>query len=348
MKLKAERFRDRAAFGAALEDSHPDGPPTAPVPVALPSVAAVSAPLNLDGATQAGEREAARVSGDQVKLDLGARLWANASWIAFGQLLSAWAIELSQGGERSLPCESKLKKTDQGARVSEQVRAELPSHRHANTVGTCTFHTVVWPEFLFGDLEASERHSAELVAYCAERKVEQIRLAGALCHACARAMRKPTVENVAAIRAAIDAYHRSGARIYDSVFISQLVEALLTAGDVTGAEAALQEGFIFVEQSGERFWLAELHRVGGRIALNRPEPDRARAEACFLQAIEIARGQEARLLELRTATDLARLWRDAGSPKDPRALLEPILAAIEGGETTRDVRNARALLAELV
>jgi hypothetical protein len=119
MKLKAERFRDRAAFGAALEDSHPDGPPTAPVPVALPSVAAVSAPLNLDGATQAGEREAARVSGDQVNLDLGARLWANASWIAFGQLLSAWAIELSQGGESSLPCESKLKKLllgDFGAR----------------------------------------------------------------------------------------------------------------------------------------------------------------------------------------------------------------------------------------
>jgi hypothetical protein len=52
------------------------------------------------------------------------------------------------------------------------------------------------------------------------------------------------------------------------------------------------------------------------------------------------------MLELRAATDLARLWREAGAPNDPRALLEPILAAIEGGETTRDVRNARALLAE--
>ena len=105
--------------------------------------------------------------------------------------------------------------------------------------------------------------------------------------------------------------------------------------------------FAFVEQSGERFWLADLHRVEGQIALKRPEPDRARAEACFLKAIEIARSQEARMLELRAATDLARLWRDAGSPNDPRALLEPILAQIEGGETTRDVRNARALLAEI-
>jgi len=48
-----------------------------------------------------------------------------------------------------------------------------------------------------------------------------------------------------------------------------------------------------------------------------------------------------------TANDLGRLWRETGSPNDPRALLEPILAAIEGGEATRDVRSARALLAEI-
>ena len=119
------------------------------------------------------------------------------------------------------------------------------------------------------------------------------------------------------------------------------------AGDVTGAESALREAFAFVEQSGERYWLANMHRVEGRITLARPEPDRARAEACLLRAIEIARNQEARLLELRAATDLARLWRDTGSPNDPRALLQPILAAIEGGEDTRDVRNARALLGEV-
>ena len=44
---------------------------------------------------------------------------------------------------------------------------------------------------------------------------------------------------------------------------------------------------------------------------------------------------------MRAPADLARLWRDTGSPNDPRALLEPILAAIEGGENTWDVRNAR-------
>jgi predicted ATPase len=91
-----------------------------------------------------------------------------------------------------------------------------------------------------------------------------------------------------------------------------------------------------------------MHRLCGHVALQRPEPDRPSAEACFVKAIEVARHQDARLLELRAATDLARLWRDTRADRDPRALLEPILATIEGGETTRDVRHARALLAELV
>jgi predicted ATPase len=169
----------------------------------------------------------------------------------------------------------------------------------------------------------------------------------AILHANSRAMSEPTQENIAAVRAAIDAHHRSGGHVGDSCFICRLAEALLAAGDVTGAASELQAGFVFIEQSGERFWLADLHRVEGRIALKRPEPDRVGAEACFIQAIDTARSQAARMLELRAATDLARLWRDTGSPNDSRALLEPILAAIEGGEATRDVRNARALLAEI-
>jgi predicted ATPase len=87
--------------------------------------------------------------------------------------------------------------------------------------------------------------------------------------------------------------------------------------------------------------------LSGQLALKRPDPDWRGAEACFVKAIEVARRQEACLLELRAATDLARLWRDTKPDSDPGALLAPILAKIEGGETTRDVSAARALLAEL-
>src|SRR5229473_6702852 len=161
-------------------------------------------------------------------------------------------------------------------------------------------------------------------------------------------MREPVERNIAGLRASLVALRRSGGNAGSSIIICHLAEALLKAGDLEGAKAALEDGFAFVERSGERYWLADLHRLSGHLALKRREPDRLCADACFKKAIEIARGQEARLLELRATVDLAQLWRDTGSDSDPRAMLGPVLATIEGGETTRDVRNARALLAGLV
>ena len=64
--------------------------------------------------------------------------------------------------------------------------------------------------------------------------------------------------------------------------------------------------------------------------------------------IETARHQEARLHELRAATELARLGRRNATSRDRRLMLEPILDVIEGGEERRDVRDARALLLDLV
>ena len=242
---------------------------------------------------------------------------------------------------------SSLGLHDQAARVRELVRTELPDHKVPGTIALFMQLALAWPELMYGDFAAAERYAAEHVAFCVERKVEQFRLWGANYQAGARAMREPTEENVAALRGAIAANNRSGGYFSDSIFKSYLAETLLMRGEVADAEAALHDAFAFVERSGERFWLADLYRVEGQIALRRPEPDRERAEACFLKAIEVAHGQEARMLELRAATDLARLSRQVGAHNDPRALLEPILAEIEGGETTRDVRNARALLAEM-
>jgi predicted ATPase len=157
-------------------------------------------------------------------------------------------------------------------------------------------------------------------------------------------MREPNEAGTAALRAAFDHMRLAGGSTGSSMILCHPAEVALQAGDVERAEADLTQGFAFVAQSGERFWLAELHRLSGQLALRQAEPDRVRAEACFRKAIEVARSQQGRLLELRAANDLARLWRDGKSNNDLRALLEPILLAIEGGVTSPDVRNARALL----
>jgi class 3 adenylate cyclase/predicted ATPase len=237
---------------------------------------------------------------------------------------------------------------DSAARLRDQVLAETSRHGHATTVASATFCVLTWPELVLHELPELERDSERLAAFCTEKKVEQIRLLASLHQAYARAMREPIAANIEILRAALEALRKSGGTTGNSITLSNLAEALLVAGDLDGAEAVLRDGFDFVDQSGERYWLADLHRLSGQVALRRERPDRARAEACFREAIEVARSQDARLLELRAATDLARLWQDTRTAVEIRALIEPALATIEGGETAPDVRNARELLAQLL
>ena len=74
----------------------------------------------------------------------------------------------------------------------------------------------------------------------------------------------------------------------------------------------------------------------------------AEAEACFLKALDIARKQQAKSLELRAATSLARLWQQQGKKAEARALLAPVYQWFTEGFDTADLRDAKALLEELL
>jgi hypothetical protein len=75
--------------------------------------------------------------------------------------------------------------------------------------------------------------------------------------------------------------------------------------------------------------------------------DRDAAEAAFGEAIEVSRGQQARLLELRAATSMTRLWRDQGKREEARDLLAPIYGWFTEGFETRDLKEAKGLFDEL-
>lgn len=80
------------------------------------------------------------------------------------------------------------------------------------------------------------------------------------------------------------------------------------------------------------------------------QPHLARAdhsEACFRQALDLARSREARWFELRAATRLARLWQREGKREEARELLAPVYAWFTEGFDTRDLKEAKALLDEL-
>jgi predicted ATPase len=83
------------------------------------------------------------------------------------------------------------------------------------------------------------------------------------------------------------------------------------------------------------------------VLLRQPGTPPAEAEACFQQALDVARRQEAKALELRAAMSLTRLWQQQGKRDQARALLAPIYGWFTEGFDTADLQVAKALLEAL-
>ncbi|OKO70101.1 adenylate/guanylate cyclase domain-containing protein [Bradyrhizobium sp. NAS96.2] len=126
-----------------------------------------------------------------------------------------------------------------------------------------------------------------------------------------------------------------------------LAAACLRAGRANDALAAVTEALAYLKRSEERVLDAQVHRCYGDVLLAQSDRNAAEAEGSYHHALEIARGQNARLLELRAASSLARLWRDQGKHGKARDLLAPVYGWFTEGFDTLDLKQAKALLDEL-
>jgi predicted ATPase len=110
---------------------------------------------------------------------------------------------------------------------------------------------------------------------------------------------------------------------------------------------ALVEAHTLPEQQEERWWEAEIYRLRGVLLLRQPGTPQAEAEACLQRALDVARHQEAKSLELRAAMSLSRLWQQQGKQAEARALLAPAYGWFTEGFDTTDLQEARGLLEQL-
>ena len=106
---------------------------------------------------------------------------------------------------------------------------------------------------------------------------------------------------------------------------------------------ALDEAYALVEQHEERFWEAEVCRLRGVLLLRQPGTPQAEAEACFQQALDVARRQEAKSLELRAALSLSRLWQQQGKRAEARELLAPVYGWFTEGFDTADLQRRQGV-----
>jgi predicted ATPase len=109
----------------------------------------------------------------------------------------------------------------------------------------------------------------------------------------------------------------------------------------------LEEALALTGQDASVIWEAEIHRLKGALLLARSTEHQVEAEACFHEALAIARHQQAKSLELRAAMSLARLWQQQGKGDAARELLAPVYGWFTEGFDTADLQEAKALLAAL-
>ena len=135
-------------------------------------------------------------------------------------------------------------------------------------------------------------------------------------------------------------------RIPTSLFYLARAEAELRQFDA--AWCSISEAMTAVETTNERWFEADILRMAGEIALKSPDADAVKAETYFDRALAVARPQQAKSWELRASMSLARLWRDQGKTQQARELLAPVYGWFTEGFDTRDLKEAKALLEELV
>ena len=126
-----------------------------------------------------------------------------------------------------------------------------------------------------------------------------------------------------------------------------LAEVADHLGHPEEALQALAEAHTLVEQREEHFWEAEVCRLQGVLLLRQPGTPQEEAETWLRRALDVARRQEAKSLELRAAMSLSRLWQQQGKRAEACELLAPIYSWFTEGFDTADLQDAKALLAEL-
>jgi predicted ATPase len=219
--------------------------------------------------------------------------------------------------------------------------AEALSHPHTSTLAAffaSTFHQLMrqWPQC---------QAEAERALGLAGRGQFPFWQAGCtMLRGSALAQQGRVEEGIAALQEGLAGWEATGTQLALPYFRARLAEACLITREREEGLEALNQSFFHTE---EVWWYAEQYRLRAELFLLAPGHD-AEAEALLRQALEVARSQKSKSLELRAAMSLARLLQKEGRAAEGRDLLAECYAWFTEGLDTPDLQEARELLEELI
>jgi class 3 adenylate cyclase len=197
------------------------------------------------------------------------------------------------------------------------------------------------------DVHSAVAWTEHLLTLCREQDFA-LWMAGGLClRGGASTLQGQWEVGIAQLRQGLADWRSTGSEIWTPYFLTLLAEAYLHAGQVSAGLAAITEALAGTHRTGEHWWDAELYRLQGEGLQRQNVADDPRIETCFWHALIVARQQQAKSLELRAATSLARLWQRQGKRTEAWDLLAPVCRWFTEGFDTADLQEAKALLETL-
>src|SRR5215510_7742416 len=186
-----------------------------------------------------------------------------------------------------------------------------------------------------------------IIAVCSDQGFSFYVAQGTILRGWALAEQGQAEEGIEQIRHGLATYQTVGAGMLQSYYLVLLAEAYGKAGQAEEGLAILAEALTVVDKSGERFYEAELYRLKGELTLQTSsqslESRVKDADVCFHKAIEIARQQQAKSLELRAVMSLSRLWQQQGKKDEAQQMLAEIYGWFTEGFDTKDLQEAKVL-----
>jgi class 3 adenylate cyclase/predicted ATPase len=156
-----------------------------------------------------------------------------------------------------------------------------------------------------------------------------------------------TKEGIEQMHQSMQALRATGAELWRPYLFALLAEVHGTIGEPEEGLTLLTEALTLVDTTGQRWDESEIYRLKGELLLQQNSDNQAEAESCFRHAIDLARSQQAKSFELRTATSLVRLWQSQGRRDEARQVLGDVYGWFTEGFDTADLKDAKALLDEL-
>ncbi len=229
-------------------------------------------------------------------------------------------------------------------RVQEAITlAQYFSHPYSLTFA---FDTGSQVHHMCRNVEAVREHAEAVSSLAAEHGFAFMRARGEMMQGWALTKNGQEREGLEHLCHGISAYRAQGVETLVPLSLAMLGEAYGHVGQTQDGLAIVADALTRVRQTGERLYEAELHRLKGELIFQQSQ-DAGEVESCFSKAIEIARHQQAKSWELRTATSLARLWQGQGKVDKARELLAAVYNWFTEGFDTADLKDAKALLQKL-